>query len=167
MNFECPKYAELNCTFCFLDIRTKRGPKGFRSVVPFVGNFSVHALNFLTHVDSNQNLSRSRIYLNLNMHDFWKFVSFNRNFYHPYFCVSKQGVNNMNPSYCAWVRSRSQLSNAPGFEYKFFPVTDISWLEHTRFLGIRDFEQKFLQSLFAHERAVCAWYGSESLCVEQ
>jgi len=62
----------------------------------------------------------------------------------------------MNPSHCVSVRSRSQLSNSPEFESKFFPVTDISWFEHTRFLENRDFEQKFLPSLFAHERAVDA-----------
>ena len=41
-------------------------------------------LIFLTHLDSLQNIARLWKYLELNMPIFWKIVSLNGNFYHPY-----------------------------------------------------------------------------------
>ena len=111
----------------------------------------VQVLNYLTHADSIQNCSRSRLYLGLNMNDFGKIVNFNGIFYHPYFCVNKQNVKNMNPRQCASVKSRSQYSNAPRLQSKIIPVTDISCLEHAHFWGNCDFEQQFIPSLFAHD----------------
>ena len=90
------------------------------------------------------------------MNDFGKFVNFNGIFYHPYFCVNKQNIKNMNPRQCASVKSRSQYSNAPRLQSKIFPVTDISCLEHAQFLGNCDFEQQFIPSLFAHDIGECA-----------
>ena len=108
----------------------------------------------------------SRLYLDLNMNDFGKIVNFNGIFYHPYFCVNKQNIKNMNPRQCASVKSRSQYSNAPRLRSKIIPVTVVSCLEHAHFLGNCDFEQQFIPSLFAHDIGECAWYGSEFLCVE-
>ena len=90
------------------------------------------------------------------MNNFEKNVNFNGIFYHPYFCVNKQNVKNMNPRQCASVKSRSQYSNAPRLQSKIIPVTDLSDLEHAQFLENCDFEQQFIPSLFAHDIGECA-----------
>ena len=78
------------------------------------------------------------------MNDFGKIVNFNGIFYHPYFCVNKQNIKNMNPRQCASVKSRSQYSNAPRLQSKIIPVTDASCLEHAHILRNFDFEQQFI-----------------------
>ena len=110
----------------------------------------------LTHADSNQNVSRSRLYVDLNINGFGKIMNFNGIFYLPYFCVNKQNIKNMNPKQCASEKSRSQYSNAPRLQSKIIPVTDICCLEHAHFLGNCDFEQQFIPSLLEHDIGECA-----------
>ena len=59
------------------------------------------------------------------MNDFGKIVNFNGIFYHPYFCVNKQNIENMNPKQCASVKSSSQYSNGSRLQSKIIPVTGV------------------------------------------
>ena len=111
----------------------------------------VQGFNYLTHFDSNPNLSRSRMHNDLNLHDFWKSANFDGNFNNPYSCVNKQNIKNINPSHPASLISRFYPSNAFDRNPHFFHATDIFWLEHAQFWGYRDFEQQYLPSLFAHD----------------